>query len=621
MIVAVALIAVGAWLWISRPWALRTEVAVPPSSAENVATTPAAAPTVRPTRFLNAAPGVSYIGYEACARCHPGEHESYLGTAHSQALAKTDSALEPPDASFVHAASGRTYEVLRKDGQLIHRESLPGPAGGEPIVVEHAMHYTIGSGHHSRSYLTELDGFLVESPLTWYASTKAWDMSPGYDRPNHSGFERGVDIACLYCHAGRVEPVQGSRFRMKIHEATIGCESCHGPGGLHAERHAGKLASGNSMEEDLTIVHPARLSRAEQESICGQCHLRGGATATVRGQRLLDFRPGMRMSDFHVDFVPEKADSLMKVVGHVEQMRASPCYVGSQTMTCLTCHDPHGSPRAEERVAYYRERCNACHAGGCKLEAATRLEKAADDNCVQCHMPQRPTDLAHFAFTHHRIGFHSDASAPENVDPEPVSLVPLSDISEMPVAEQDRLFGLAYLEFAHLHGRPQDRPVYLQRAQSHLTSARDGGADDAVLEAALAQLAWNNGLDNAAMSAARRSLLFPDLETGSHEAARLILADSLVVRREPQAAEEYLRPLIENRRMAEHFVLLAHSRRLSGNAEEELQAWQRALAVNPFRSDVHAQLVRSYLQQGDRQQADRHRHWAEYLEQLSQAQK
>ena len=52
---------------------------------------------------------------------------------------------------------------------------------------------SIGSGHHSRSYIVEDDGFLVESPVTWYSSIEKWAMSPGYDRRFHMGFERMVD--------------------------------------------------------------------------------------------------------------------------------------------------------------------------------------------------------------------------------------------------------------------------------------------------------------------------------------------------------------------------------------------------------------------------------------------
>src|SRR5262249_54023591 len=239
---------------------------------------------------------------------------------------------------------------------------------------------------------------------------KAWGMSPGYDRPAHSGFERLADVGCVYCHAGEVAPIENNRYRVAIHEAVIGCESCHGPGALHAQKHAGKTAAGNG-EEDLTIVPPDRLTREENESLCAQCHLRASATATIRGRRLTDFRPGQRLIDFRVDYVPDTASGQMKVVGHVEQMRASPCYAKSSTLTCTTCHDPHARPAPAQRIPYYRDKCNACHHEHCGLPRDERLKKNQQGDCAACHMPQRPTDLPHFAFTHHRIGIHAAEEA------------------------------------------------------------------------------------------------------------------------------------------------------------------------------------------------------------------
>src|SRR5439155_26513046 len=99
---------------------------------------------------------------------------------------------EPADASFDHPPSKRRYQVRRKDGQLWHRELLLAEGSEEVVLSEYALKYVVGSGRHSLTYLVEADGFLVESPLTWYTSRSAWAMSPGYDRPDHAGFERAT---------------------------------------------------------------------------------------------------------------------------------------------------------------------------------------------------------------------------------------------------------------------------------------------------------------------------------------------------------------------------------------------------------------------------------------------
>ena len=139
--------------------------------------------------------------------CHVANHQSYLLTAHSRAFAEVDPSREPADASFVHKASGRSYTVYRKDGQLRHREALTDADGRVLAQTDLPVRYRIGSGHHARSYVVEVDGFFHESPLNWYASKNKWDMSPGYDVPNHGGFERPILLECLACHTGRAEEV------------------------------------------------------------------------------------------------------------------------------------------------------------------------------------------------------------------------------------------------------------------------------------------------------------------------------------------------------------------------------------------------------------------------------
>src|SRR5262249_11603022 len=67
--------------------------------------------------------------------------------------------------------------------------------------------------------------------------------------------------------------------------------------------------------------------------------------------------------------------------------------------------DPHELPAPERRVAFYRQRCLACHEEhGCSLPAAVRVQKQPDDSCTACHMPRLPSrDVVHTAVTDHRI--------------------------------------------------------------------------------------------------------------------------------------------------------------------------------------------------------------------------
>ncbi len=408
-----------------------------------------AEPPYSESRYLNTGPDAQYIGIAACAECHEREHRSYRLTAHSKALADLDPSAEPPDAAFEHKPSGRSYRVYRKDGQLRHQEVVRTAEGKEIAQIDLPIRYLIGSGNFTRSYLVEVDGFLHESPITWYTTKQQWGLSPGYDSPHHASFERAVDLACLACHAGRAVAVDGSVHRMAFHEQAIGCENCHGPGSLHQDRR--RTGPVPTDEDDLTIVHPGKLSRPLLEAICAACHLNGPADVPLRGRPFTAFQPGRPLSDFRIHYRLEGGNEQMTVVGHVAQLRSSACYQQSPALTCVACHDPHQRAAPKDSVAYYRQKCLSCHAThGCRLEPAERLKKDATDNCAGCHMPRGSTEIPHVAFTHHRIGRHS---APRSVVDRIPDLVAEDDAGLAPLDRQ-RGLGLAHLEAAQ---RPQRR--------------------------------------------------------------------------------------------------------------------------------------------------------------------
>jgi hypothetical protein len=296
-------------------------------------------PQLSDSPYLTTRPEARHVGIAACKECHVTNHASYLHTAHSRALSVVEAKTEPPDGAFTHALTGRAYRVHRQDGQLRHEETLRSTDGEVLARLDLPIRYLVGSGHFSRTYLVENDGFLSESPLSYYGQKQAWGMSPGFDLPRHLGFERPVTAECLVCHAGQVEPKAGTSEGVVLLEQAIGCESCHGPGSLHAERHReGKHVRG---EDDYTIVNPAKLSRPLLEAVCSACHLQGDVRIDVRGRRILDYRPGLPLSDFRVHYFFASAGEGMTVVGHVEQLRKSLCYQKSPEMTCLSCHDMH----------------------------------------------------------------------------------------------------------------------------------------------------------------------------------------------------------------------------------------------------------------------------------------
>jgi tetratricopeptide (TPR) repeat protein len=565
-------------------------------------------PPYAESRHLNTGPDARYIGTAACAECHKANHKSYLHTAHSRALSDVRPDDEPPDGSFEHKASGRSYRVYRKDGQLRHQELLRNEQDKEVARVDLPVRYLVGSGHFSRTYLVEVNGFLHESPITWYASRKGWGLSPGYDFPVHASFERPVGADCLACHAGRAEPVGDAFHRMTFREKAIGCENCHGPGSLHQERHRDGQAK--VQGDDLTIVNPGKVPRPLQEAICANCHLSGPAAVTVRGRLPGDFRPGRPLTDYRVHYQLAGGRGDMTVVGHVEQLRLSACYQKSPGLTCVTCHDPHRDEEPKDRVAFYRDKCQACHAEKpCRLGAGERQKKA--DDCVACHMPRGDTDIPHIAFTHHRIGHHKPRpqAEPEGV-PE---LVPLDDGGRLGVLDQRRNLALAYLEASRSPPYARYAAAFRERAKEGLQSVREKGLREGVTAQALAEIALAERDFYSAAALAREALKSADASPRLRGLALTALAMSEIQNGDDRAAVGALEEVVRTRRLGEDWLLLGETYLRLDQPKKALPALQESLAIRPFRPRAHDALSRAYRRLGDVAHADEHQETARWL--------
>lgn len=529
-----------------------------------------------------------YVGSQACVECHSSQYQSYLKTAHSRALADVDLAEEPADAEFEHQLSGRSYRVYRQDSKLRHREWLTDAP--DAIVSDFRVEYLIGSGRHTRSYLVDDDGFLMESPITWYASQQQWALSPGFDHPEHWGFERAADLGCITCHVGRAEAIDDSLHRIVIHEQAIGCERCHGPGRRHAVGKAvAKQPSRGKQPDDADIVNPAMLPRAIGEAICAQCHLRADATVFLHGVGLNDIRPGKPLTDYRIDYRYDRPPAQMTVTGHVEQMRGSRCYQESDVLTCTTCHDPHAVPEPTQAVAYYRVKCLECHTEeACQLPLKTRREQA--DNCATCHMPQVATDIPHIAFTHHRIAVHAD-TASDVSDEKRAQLVPMDDVSELSQQDRERCLGLAYVEVAQTQRDERAHRFYRDQAMRILTRVEKEGLADSEVHAALARLhcpdSPRQAIDDAAAALGGEAI-----SPGARVNALFVLADINFHAGDWTSARAALEQLVLLRRHSEDWRLLGLCRAELGDLSGGAATLEKAVRINPFRAEVHSELAR-----------------------------
>ena len=328
-----------------------------------------------------------YVGNEACKTCHADIYRTYSQTAMARASGPATQRLIPGE--FQHPPSGVHYRVYAEKDDAWLSFDRPGDSA---VRGARKLLYFIGSGHRGRTYLFSVDDFFFEAPINWYAQKGIWDMAPAYQAAREIPMNLPALPGCLGCHTSQAQsPVPGTENKyalpLFVHPG-ITCERCHGPAATH-------VSTGGP------IVNPAKLSSAQRDAVCMQCHLEGNVAIEQPGRHLSDFRAGENLSDYvHYYLYADDSAKGLRALGQSEALAQSVCKQKSgDALSCATCHDPHSSPRPEQRVSYYRARCLACHD-----QPFAAKHHADQPDCASCHMPRTTSaDVAHTQATDHRI--------------------------------------------------------------------------------------------------------------------------------------------------------------------------------------------------------------------------
>lgn len=599
-----------------------------------------------------------YLGSAACVDCHAEIAALYASHPMSQSFNAVDDArpIEVCPAEQIAIPGVREYRVSREGDNVLHHESLRADDGELIYDQGEAVAFAVGSGKQGRAYLLNRDGVLYQSPLGWYSAAGRWDLSPGYAPESHRRFQRRIGDGCLYCHVGRAAAAGEDRYEAPFFpEPSIGCERCHGPGGGHvafqrrrAERggdarglvnpsaspNASQSAERPTEEPDAgepatdPIVNPAKLDVARREDVCNQCHLQGKHVIRRFGREFFDFRPGDRLEDVFV--VLTGGDRLddqgrHQVVSHVEQMRSSRCYLGSdQMLGCTSCHDPHFQPPPEQQAAWYRDKCFKCHDDqACSLPLESQLQAPASGSCVHCHMaPLGTTNVPHTAQTDHRILRQPGRPTESQVAPVPRAgdVLAVFDGAEerLPGWEVARARGISKMTEAWDR---RDERLSLEARRLLVPEGVDAKDLAAVItalgpdQAALAELGSSylvNGEIDPARVVWRRLLdLNPD-----HEVALGGLAFIELQRRNVRAGRIHLERLLTllpndpewHARMAE----LAWA---GGTRDEALRAAERVLELDPTKLELRQWLVAAYRSTGNAERSAHHRRIVDQMRQ------
>jgi len=355
----------------------------------------------------------TYVGREVCGQCHASEVKSWETSHHAQAMQHaTESTVHGNfnDAHFVYGDVATTF--YRKEGKFMVRTD--GPDGA---LQDYEAKFTFGVSPLEQ-YLLELPGGRLQ------ALAIAWDSRPQADggqrwfhlHPNETikagdplhwtGLQQNWNFECAECHSTNLrrnyDPASGS-YKTSYSEINVSCESCHGPGSLHASW-ARKDAGWQSLEvtkglamslderRDVSWTLDTRTGNSARSAprqttreieACAHCHSR-------RGPIWADVPPSAPIGDgYRVALLD---DNLYFPDGQIrDEVYEYGSFLQSRMfhagVTCSDCHEPH----ALKLRAPGNGVCAQCHAPE-KYDVAAHLRHAPDSvgaQCVACHMPTR----------------------------------------------------------------------------------------------------------------------------------------------------------------------------------------------------------------------------------------
>lgn len=168
--------------------------------------------------------------------------------------------------------------------------------------------------------------------------------------------------SCAECHENITrEFPTASHARLRAHgpnAQNIGCESCHGPGSLHAQ----------SGGERNTIINPDR-----SPEVCFQCHL--------------DMKARFNLAHSHPVHDGKVSCSDCHDPHHGSAIKGGGFNLTTETDTCTKCHVAQRGPFVFEHEAV-REGCTTCHDPHGTVNDKMLVQRN-QNLCLKCHFQQQ----------------------------------------------------------------------------------------------------------------------------------------------------------------------------------------------------------------------------------------
>ncbi|HEV2419937.1 MAG TPA: multiheme c-type cytochrome, partial [Terriglobia bacterium] len=262
------------------------------------------------------APRNAYAGPEACAPCHKQESTAWEASQMAHAItpaAKSAFLLARPHMTYRWGPY--TYRIDDADSQALYTVTDGGHTLSIPLL------WAYGTGVVGQAFIFRLDQTYYEAEVAFYPVLGRLDVVAGLTRTPPQTLQQAFGLPlsssaarqCIACHTTAAVTTN----QLKVDSMILGvtCEACHGPGARHVE--AMRALSKGEKPAATFIFEPAKLAPADLENFCGACH-----------------RTSLRV-------ISEGLHGLDTVHYEPYRLEMSQCWIMSQQITCVTCHNPH----------------------------------------------------------------------------------------------------------------------------------------------------------------------------------------------------------------------------------------------------------------------------------------
>ncbi len=343
----------------------------------------------------------SYVGSAKCAECHRQEYDRWHGSDHDLAmdLATPQTVLGDFENATV-SYHGITSKFFRRgDEYFIHTD---GPDGK---LADFQIKYVFGVRPLQQYMVAFPDGRVQVLPFAWDVNRRRWyHLYQGSPHRQHesegqehaepvragdwlhwTGAGQNWNYMCAECHSTNLRKsydFKTDRYHTTFSEINVSCETCHGPGSLHA-----RLAEDRWLFWDRRYGYGLpNLKGADstpQLESCAPCHSRRHVVHP-------GFEPGHRYMDHYALSLLD--EGLYFPDGQIhDEVYEYGSFLQSlmyrKGVRCTDCHDPH----SVKLRAQGNSLCTRCHTPA-KYDVESHHHHPAGSigaQCVECHMPSR----------------------------------------------------------------------------------------------------------------------------------------------------------------------------------------------------------------------------------------